>query len=284
MTRGVCYMLVGGKHGPMLVVSVFTLRQWYDGPVALIAGDPQSEEVAQLIHQDPRSGDTQVVRWDAPVGGGKGLQHANKTHVADLCPFDEFVFLDADTMITGDIEELFPRPGEEVVLSQFANWHSTDRKIRNRTEPWREFAPEVVSRSQAERHPAINTGTFGLTKQSTDYTREWKRLSRARPSFMCDEIVAQLIHPDFDCRVVDERWNCSPIYSWPRYAPPGDADVRVWHGHGWKFISRIHGNHLWMPAYRAAFQQGFARLNEWAPGKDKRLAKVLKNGGPKRRA
>lgn len=284
-TRGVVYMLTGSKHGPMLAVGMYALRKLYDGPVCLLAGNGPGAEVCDMIAADARSGDTQVLKWDAPVGGGKGLQHCNKTRLPELMPFDEVIFLDCDTLAVGDFADLWPRSGtEEVVLTQFADWHSNDRKIKNRTEPWRELAPAETARSQGVRYPAINTGTFGITKRSTRYTARWRGLSEARPSFMCDELVAQIIFPDFPHRILDERWNCSPIFSHERYGPPRDADVRIWHGHGWKFITREHGWRIWSPYYHAAVAQGFAQLGQWATTADKRLAGVLEDGGPKRRA
>jgi hypothetical protein len=284
-TRGVVYMLTGSKHGPMLAVGILALRQLYDGPVCLIAGNAAAQEICDKIAADSRSGYTTVERWEAPVGGGKGLQHGNKTRITELMPFDEAVFLDCDTLVVGDFAALWPRAGtEEVVLTQFANWSSNDRKIKGRTEPWREILPAEVARSQGNRYPAINTGTFGITKLSGPYVKRWQTACAKRPSFMCDELVAQVIFPDFPHRVLDERWNCSPIFSHERYGPPKDADVRIWHGHGWKFISRPHGNRIWMPYFNAAARQGFAQLNGWALEADKRLRKVIENGGPQRRA
>jgi hypothetical protein len=278
-------MLTGSKHGAQLAVAVFALRYRYDGPLALIAGNREGREVCQRIADDPRSGPVQLVTWDAPTGGGKGLQHANKCQITELMPYDEAVFLDCDTLVVGDITELFPRPGtEEVVLTQFANWWSNDRKIKGRTEPYRDILPAEVARSQSSRYPAINTGTFGITKRSTRYVARWKTACQQRPKFMCDELVAQVIFPDFPHRVLDERWNCSPIFSHARYGPPNDADVRIWHGHGWKFITRSHGHVIWMPYYHAAAAQGFAQLGEWAPAVDKKLRKVLEDGSSQRRA
>lgn len=283
-SAGVVYMLTGSKHGVQLAVAVQALRRVYDGPVALIAGNEAGKEICDKISEDHRSGEVIVSEWAAPVGGGKGLQHCNKSRITELMPFDEAVFLDCDTLVVNDFSELFPRPGtEEVVLSQFANWWSDERKIKNRTEGYREILPAEVARAQASHYPAINTGTFGITKASTAYVEKWKRGCDGRPHFMCDEIIAQLIFMDFPHRVLDERWNCSPIFSHPRFGPPKDADVRIWHGHGWKFITRQHGWRIWKPYLDTALRTKFAHVDEWIDV-DRKLVKVLANGGPERRS
>jgi len=283
-TKGVCYMLTGAKHGAQLAVAIYGLRKVYDGPVALISGNDAAHEICDRIRDDPRAGHIDPVQWEAPVGGGKGLQHCNKTRITELMPYDEAVFLDCDTLVVGPFAELWPRTGtEEIVLTQFAQWKSNDRKIKGRTEHWREFAPAQVARMHAHPYPAINTGTFGISKKSTKFVAKWRELTEKRPSFMCDELAAQLLYVEHPHRVLDERWNCSPIFSYNRYGPPKDGDVRVWHGHGWKFITRPQGWQIWHPYYEAAVAQGFAKLGDWAPLVDRKLRGVLEDGGPKRR-
>lgn len=271
-------MLVGGKHGAQLTVSLWSLRNHWDGPVALIVGNEPAREVCSKLVDDPRSGDCQLVEWDAPTGGGKGLQHCNKTRILELTPFDDFVFLDCDTLVVGEVDGLFPRAGtEEVVLSQFADWWSDWRKIQKRTEPYREIMPMEVARSQGVKHPAINTGTFGMSKRSTAYVKKWRAMAERQPRFMCDEIVAQLIFCDYPHRVLDARWNCSPIFCYHQYGPTSGrmGEVKVWHGHGWKFIKRRQGNEIWLPYYREAVRHNFGQLADWTPGDDKRLQQLL---------
>lgn len=286
MDRGVTYMLVGAKHGVQLAISLWSLRSYYDGPVALIVGNDAAQEIAERLCQDPRAQPIEMIRWDAPVGGGKGLQHCNKTHIHRLSPFEEWVFLDCDTLVTGGINQLFPREGtEEIVLTHFANWRSNDDKIKRRTEKYRELVPTLVARSHGNGYPAINTGTFGMSRRSRKYVRSWKRLSHRMPTFMCDELVAQLIFLDFPHRVLDERWNCCPVYSLPRFGPDTERfnDVRIWHGHGWKFIKRkagrehqpTAGNQIWLPWYDDAVRQNFGGLADWTPGADGKLNRLL---------
>jgi len=276
MSNGIAYMLVGDKYGVVITVSLFSLRRQYDGPVAFIVGDERAATIGSKIAADERLGPIELIRWDAPVGGGKGLQHCNKTRLPDFTPFDKTIFIDADTLVVGDPTDMFPT-NEEVCLSQFANWYSNDRKIKRRTEPWREFAPREVARSQGCRYPAINTGTFGIARTSTEYLKRWRELSEQNPSFMCDELVAQIIFPDFPHLIFDERWNCSPIFSHDRFGPPNDVDVRIWHGHGWKFPRRPLGRRVWVPWYDAAVRANVAGVADWGPDVDGKLRGMVKD-------
>lgn len=276
---GFVYMLTGAKHGPQLVVSLASLRDYWSGNVAIIAGDDAAAEVAARCANDGRLGPTHVVCWTAPRGGGKGLQHANKTFLGTLSPFDRTAFLDADTLVTGDPTDLFPDwDNGEVRLSQFSIWKSNERPVKGRVEIYRELAPAAVERAQTQPLPAINTGTLGFSRNSVPFLLAWGQLAQALPRFMSDELVAQIIFPDYPHTILDERWNCSPIFSWKRYAPPQDRDVRIWHGHGWKFISRSTGRQIWWPVYLRCLNDNIARLAEWTPGADRRLAKILASG------
>lgn len=206
---GFAYMLVGDKHAVQLVVSLYSLRSFWRGPVALIVGDDAALNVARLCQLDARLGPVQVVTWEAPRGGGKGLQHANKTYIGELTPFDRTAFLDADTLITGDPTDLFPRAdSDEIRLTRFANWLSNERPVWRRVEGYRKLCPTLVDRAQFQPLPAINTGTFGISTRATDYLLTWAHYSRTLPIFMSDELVAQIIFPDFPHTILDERWNC----------------------------------------------------------------------------
>lgn len=271
---GVVYMLTGTKHAPMLAVSLLSLRTHYVGPVAIIAGDPSAEPIVRQIASDRRLGDIEVIVWDAPVGGGKGLQHANKVNLIDLSPFDRTVFLDADTMVTGSIVKMLPRAGtEEVRLTQMADWVTTGTIISKRINAWRDVLRSKVSLMSGIAYPAINTGVFGFTKLSTRYFDALKKYVAMQPTFMCDEIVAQLIFVDFPHVIMPHIYNYSCRFS-PEVTPVEDA--RVIHFHGMKHVKTTIGLTQWVPLYDEACESNIGCIRDWTPAKDKRLAAFLK--------
>jgi hypothetical protein len=275
---GVTYMLTGNKHAAVLVVSLMSLRDYYRGPVCVICGNGDAQQVVKRIADDERltCGALEVVCWQAPVGGGKGLQHANKCNLIHLSPFERTVFLDADTLVVGPVNRLLPREGtEEVRLTRFASWVTTGHRLQQRIARWKDLLPAEAAMMSATPYPAINTGTFGFSKLSTAYFARLKELCEQQPIFMCDEIVAQLIFPHFPHVIMPDEYNYSCLYS---ETPISDAKIIHFHGH--KHCRCKLGEALWMPQYERACAGNLAGIHDWTPGGDKQLRKRLKRGAP----
>lgn len=277
---GIIYMLTGDKHANHLAVSVLSLREHWDGPVALIAGCDKGETICRHIEQDKRLGEIEVIRWDAPTrrtAKKPGQQYANKCEMGRLSPFDRTIFLDADTLVVGDFTDMFPEPGtEQVRLTTFADWKTTGNLMRSRIERWRNEMPKEVALMAGHPYPAINTGVIGFTRLSTKWFKTWKTTTLKRVEFICDEIAAQLIFPWHPHCVLDERWNCSVVYSWDRHgAEAANPDPRIWHGHGFKFVKKETGRQLWVPYYRRAIDGNYAKIADWTNNVQKPPKKYL---------
>jgi hypothetical protein len=264
--RGVLYYLRGGRHANVLVVSLASLRNHWQGPVCLLCGDDEAVSLAKRIAADPRLTDN--FSWSAFKGdeGKRGTGYSTKTLLTGLSPFDETLFIDADTLVVGDLGELWPTHGE-VVLTQFASWVSNGPRISGRLAKWLEHAPDEVYRMSQYAYPAINTGVMAWRGDAGAFGRAWREMTMRNVGFIVDELACQLIYPDHDCRVLDDRFNASPIHS----ERGGGRDVRIWHGHGSKFIKRDAGWELWEPYYRAACELNLAGIADWTPGGDKHL-------------
>lgn len=275
---GVLYVLIGEKHSVQAVVSLWSLRRHWDGPVAIAAGDTPSRELAVRIAQDGRFGNVCTVPFDYKrvIRKGSGSVYATKTRMGELSPFDRTVFLDADTLVAGDFTDLFPEKGtDEVRLTQFCDWTTAGRMISGRVRGWMDVCPDLASRSLRHSYPAINTGVMGFTSRSTPFMKCWQETAMKKVVFICDEIACQLIFLDFPHVVLDHRWNCSPPLT-PTYIPGvNDGDVRVWHGHGRKFKKKARGRQVWWPWLVDALELDLAGMREWFPAADKELKKFL---------
>lgn len=281
MQDGVIYFLMGDKHAVQLVVSLRSLRDFWQGPVAILCGDDKALSIAEQCASDVRLDPVLAIRFDALerqegwTRSGRG--YMNKAHALSLLsPFERTVFFDADTLIVGDFRELWPRD-EFVHLTQFCSWTCKDRRIRGRVELWREAMPKEVARALAWRNgvdkglPAINTGVMAWTRETKRFLDAWRETTAKNVIFMADELAAQLIFLDFPHVVFPHEYNASPIHSREL------GEVKVWHNHGMKCVVRQNAHRIWWPHYERCLEDNIAQLAYWTPAGDRRLKQFLEN-------
>lgn len=275
-SRGVIYLLTGPGHGARLIVSIWSLRRFYGGPITLFTTQPDSHRIGELCASDSR------LRVDhrrfEQVKSKKNSSLLTKIAILPESPYDDAVFLDADTLVAGSIDELFEFPRNvQFNAVQFSGWHTAGKTMRKRIERWRDidqntfdkrWINELVDQSLVSR-PAINVGVFGF-KRDDSLLSLWHKLAQAgKQTFICDEIACQLLLPNHPHRILDSRFNFSPIHA-------GDpSDVRIWHFHGDKHLSNAKCRILWWPEYLRCLSENVAQLAEWSPGEDKHLASHL---------
>ena len=267
MNRGVLYFVAGDRHNVHAIVSIASLRKWWKGPVAICTEDQgPGRECAEWIARDDALAPVQVIPDKQMIGGGKGKSYFAKTVLPRLSPFEQTIFLDADTLVVGDISPLWPDVASgEFVLTQFADWVTTGSKMRGRLTPWGDVDPERTGRMLQDyehqtcksqvyhdgrwKWPALNTGVMAWSVNSEQFTEDWHHTCAKRVVFMADELAAQIIFPDHPHRIMDDRFNASVVYPRQGQAVEDRPDARILHGHGGKFWKRESGRTLWLPAY-----------------------------------
>lgn len=244
--KGFQYQLVGSKHAAMLAISIYTLRHFHQEPIQILCGDDASFDAATIIRRKTGINFIELDRWEAPKEGGKGRQHANKTIGVGYSPFDKTIFLDADTTVHANLDDLWPHK-EEVHLTRFSTWVTTGNMMSNRLKAWEDILPETVEKMRTKDFPAINTGVFSFSKDSTEFLDHWRELTLSNPVFMSDELAAQLIFPQHKHKIRNDRWNYSP-----RYSTPNNEEIRVIHYHGFQHArpEKSGGHEIWYPIYR----------------------------------
>lgn len=282
MSSGVLYMVSGNRHSNVLVTSIFSLRKsGYKGPIQIAVGDEQAEGVAFAIAMDDRLArlcglfdGISVQRWEAP-SGKRGDGYAQKTFMDTLSPFDSTVFLDADTIVRGNLTPLFTPEPYGVTLTAFSDWVSNGRKIPGRIKGWTDVAPDDVAEMLSKPYPAINTGVLSWRNgpESAAFFREWKELTAKKPIFIVDELAAQLIFWRHGVRVLDSRWNSSPIHD----SKDRLGNAVVIHLHGKKHVNREQGREIWLPLYDECCRLNIAGIRDWTPGGDRRLREYLES-------
>ena len=263
--RGVLYFLSaggkrGGKHAVQLATSLWSLRESgaWSGAVHLMCADDAASEVGTHLKKADPLLTTQDVRYDQK----RVRCYSAKTWLGDWSPFKLTVYLDADTVVRGDIKELWPLHNE-IVFTRFCEWSAGDPKsriINSRIKKWAEYAPATVRMALTMPRPAINTGVVGFSRDTT-FFEPWKNLcARCPKMFLGDETAAQvLLAVEQEWRCVDSRFNRS---GWLE-SDKAD-DTRIWHLHGGKVLTSKCAP-LWLPHFRAASAVNYAGINDWYP-------------------
>lgn len=273
--QGVLYLLCGVAYAVRMVVSIQSLRKHYSGRIILFTIGEESHEIGRRIANDQRLG---VEHRQYPqTMRKKNSAYLHKLALLQDPPFEINAYLDADTLVTGSINELFDLSDDsQVSATQFATWTTERRTIRKRIKSWQKLKLQGRTKRRIERlvrnalktRPAINCGVFGLRRNSP-LTKKWFDLALiGRRTFICDEIAFQMLLHYHPHKLLDCRWNCSPIYA------KDTKDVRVWHMHGSKHL-RSHAVNIWWPAYQNVIAENFGQICDWTPSGDGRLEQYL---------
>ena len=260
-----------------LVVSLWSLRRHYGGAVTVYTTQPDSHEVGRRCAADPR---LRIEHRTFPaVPGRRNSAFLTKLALLTHTPYEVTAYLDADTLVVGDVSRLLDvKPSEPFCATQFSDWLSTHRTVRRRIQRWARLQaagrdPAWLSQllSDAVRpRPAVNGGVFSY-RRDADILKPWQELAHiGRETFICDEIALQLLLSRHAHRVLDCRYNCSPVYAGHR------RDVRIWHFHGGKHVRRPRARAIWLPVCRECLRENVAGVAEWGPAGDRRLAGYLK--------
>lgn len=245
-SKGILYLLTGHKSALQLIVSLVSLREHYSGPVTILSLDPK-RQIDRQIAEDSWL-DVEVLKFHFPDAYKRNGSYLAKTNMHRWTPFDQTLFLDADTTIEKELPDHLWARGAEIVLTQFSRWTTHTKRIEKRVKAWNVVATDLVTRAIAEAHPAVNTGVFSWSVDLNEQMAEWHELTKLRVKFICDEIAMQLIYQSWRYRMFSDLFNHSPIYGSHVKNPD---KVFIWHYHGGKHL-RAEAQPFWNPWFERA--------------------------------
>lgn len=266
MKRLVNYLLSDVPCGPYLTVSLMSLRDFYRGPVRVHAW-ARAEEMARRIAADDRLGEVEVVVREARWRGRDDYLFDKIDLMMGLDDYEAGILFDADTLITGPVEELF-RGVEEFgfVATQFNQWTTRGPIMQRRIKNLRrcpEVDQELVEDVLRRPYPAFNVGVFASNPKSPVLPEWYEWTMAAKWTFIGDEVALQPLQvkhvPKRRMVVADGRFNHSPKVEPAR-------PVHVWHGHGNCFTKEEKspvGVSMWYPLYRKAVEENLGGIAEW---------------------
>jgi hypothetical protein len=274
--QGVIYFHHGAKHSVRLVVSLYSLRRVYQGPVAILdSGEPVTKPILECLRADKRLNVSikpipleRLKRNTAYVGKASLWRHS---------PFDVSLLIDADTVVRKDPSRLleFAATGPGFVVTRFSNWHTAAGAVAGRVQRWKGITdskvdiPRLVSKTLGHPYAAINTGVVAW-RDKAPILSLWERVTKAgaRTPFT-DELACQLLCSEHEHVLVTERYNWSPIYG----RAPLDEVVIV-HCHGHKEC-RPEAWPIFGPLFRECWEQNMAGVRDWGPSLDAKIQEYM---------
>lgn len=242
-TQGVVYMInESNGFNLRLAVSIWSLRRHYDGWITILINEGGSVNVDD-INRIADAFDCDVQEFPNPHTGknSRGVSLPLKTRVYEWTPYETTVFIDADTLVQGDVSPLFEMAEQHETGMVFTDWgwHCGGRKMRKRIDPW--IAAGLFTRPPDD-FPAVNTGVFAFRKDSP-VMPEWSyRCVNGVPitgdTFYGDEVCGNLIAHEMGACIAPMIWNTSCLCR----DDDALAAAKIIHMHGRKHVRR---NWLW---------------------------------------
>jgi uncharacterized radical SAM superfamily Fe-S cluster-containing enzyme len=203
-SRGIVYYNYGRGALVRLAVSLHSLRGCYKGPVTVLC-DKESEAFCIELCA-PEGVDAKVI----PIqNSSENTILLNKCLLHQHTPYDQTLYIDADTLVIRDPSEAFGYLDHaDFAVTQFADWQATDPKISKRIENWKQFDPALFNGLTMCKE-AINTGIFVFNRDSA-LMRDWYALAvKGQGSFIPDEICCNIILKKYGGAVLPARFGLS---------------------------------------------------------------------------
>jgi len=273
-TRGVILFNRGEKCIVRAIVTLYSLRKHYDGPVTFFLEEPypkQFDEVCKhfnvdVVHNEKKHELKALVR---------------KTEMFGNPPYDRTLWIDSDVVVVGKLDEMFDNlDNADCSIPHFAGWWSDGKKISARTKRFKGIAEDRHIEKALRHNPATNTGILSFRKCEKWYkfVEYWVKIadkgSQAR-IFIPDEVAFQILWPSADewdvrIHIADTKFNVSVLHD------PNTKDRRIMHYHGQKHVFDNRNCDIWKATFNEMCDGNIANINSFLQYADKRLKKYLR--------
>jgi hypothetical protein len=183
-------------------------------------------------------------------------------------PYTSTIFLDADTLVVGRLDELLAAgQSSNLTVTIYGDPVVTcDARVNEPIRRWMELVDQQLLDEPWASHlrrllkyayPTINAGVFAI-RQGTSVLTAWQQVtSIGRNMPTPDETALQLVSMEYPHRMLGRHFNAIPMFEHP------SQDVRIWHFAGVSHLRYRKCQALWLKAYRECRKLNIARLAEW---------------------
>jgi len=272
-TNGIIYFNRGDKCAIRLLVSLYSLRKHYGGNITVYLEKPYPENLEKACEYF----DVDIVQNETKLDMQALIR---KTDMFGNPPYDRTLWLDADTVVLGKIDEMFDYLDDyDCSIPNFCDWISTGRTISKRIKQFQNIASDKFIEKALEPFAAINTGVFSFKRSDkwNQFVKDWVTLAHEgskKHIFIADEIAAQVLLPSISewglsCYIAPKKFNVSVKYG-------NDVeDKRILHAHGQKHVQEMDLCNLWKKEFNEMKEKNVANINDFLQFSDKRLSKYL---------
>ena len=279
-TRGIIMFNRGDSCCVRAIVAMNSIRKFWNGPATFYLETPYPPEFDEackffnfdIVHNDEKHELKTLVR---------------KTDMFGNPPYDRTLWLDADMVVIGKIDEMFDMLDEaDCVIPHFCGWHSDGKIITKRTGRFKGIAEERHLEKAAKHYPAVNTGILSFRKSEKwqKFVKDWVDLAdrgAKKHIFIADEVAFQILYPSADewglkIKIAPTDFNVSVLHDHDQ-----SKDRRVIHFHGKKHVLDVPLCDIWKKEFSNLMETNTANIRHYAEKyPDKRLSKYLRGKRP----
>lgn len=263
--QGVIYYNRGESCIIRLLISIKSLRNYYNGPITIFLENSDLSKFSNFISKYNLS----IIEVDSEKLDSSFVR---KIAISRLSPYKKTVFIDADTLVVGNIDEIFDSiEDNDLVVTQFCDWLSSGGSISRRIRGFNKYISEETMEKALSYGPAINTGVYGFNK-NYEMFEEWLQLAKLGQSsklYIPDEIACQILLHKYKVKVLGCKYNVSGKFGMR------DEDKRIIHYHGRKHCRRFPLAEVWIKAFIEFLENKDADISSYI-NNDNNLRKFLR--------
>lgn len=261
MNNGVIYLNAGRKMLPRLLVSAHSLQKYYKGPISIISIGQESKSISSIICKNLGINLVEVEQ-------NLTCRHYywfEKSRIHLYTPYDNSIFIDSDTLIVNNFDELFTEIDKhDFIVPQFSNWISSGPKISKRLKSWNHIDEDLVKRAIGSKMPSVNVGVYGF-KKTAEFMQHWFDFTIQNPTApLPEEASCHLLLQKYKGTIISSKYNCSC-----KHDDPTTSDTKIIHYHGRKHCLCDENNNpkynagYWIKAWKEIFENNICDIKQW---------------------
>lgn len=260
-TNGIIFLNSGTKMLPRLLTCIHSLRKHYHQEASIISMGESGRNLCEKIADEYS---LSIIPIDSNLKIRRDYWF-EKSRLHLYTPYYNSIFLDSDTIVVQNFDELFAEVDEhDFIACQFAHWRSNGRTISKRLKQWLSTDKDLVEHTIQSNIPSVNVGVYGF-KKDAELMKHWFDITIKHPrASLPEESTCHLLLTQYKSKIVSSKYNCSC-----KHDDPTTADTKIIHYHGRKHClldknkQPKYNAKYWIDTWKEIFQNNVCDIQEW---------------------